>query len=175
MALLSLLLLLPLGGGVQDAELPEYVIKAGFLFNFAKYVEWPAEAFDGPKAPIRIGVAGEDPFKDILERTLKDKTVNGRAFTIERFKTPADVRRCHILFIAHANRETTASFLDAARQPGVLTVGEEKGFAQAGGVVSVLIEQGKPKLEVNLDAARERQVTINAKLLKLAVLVKADK
>jgi hypothetical protein len=174
MALLGLLVLLG-GGGVQDAELPEYVIKAGFLFNFAKYVDWPAEAFDGPKAPIRIGVAGEDPFKDVLERTLKDKTVNGRGFAIERYKTPADVKRCHILFVARADRETTASYLDAARQPGVLTVGEEKGFAQAGGVVCVLVEDGKPKLEVNLDAARERQVTINAKLLKVAVLVKAEK
>lgn len=173
MALLSLLALL--GGGAQDAELPEYVIKAGFLFNFAKYVEWPAEAFDGPQAPIRVGVAGEDPFKDLLERTLKDKTVNGRAFAIERYKTPSDVMRCHILFIARSTRETTASFLDAARQSGVLTVGEEKGFARSGGVVSVLIEDGKPKLEVNLDAARERQVTINAKLLKVAVLVKADR
>jgi hypothetical protein len=174
MAVLSALVL-GLLGGVQDAELPEYVLKSGFLFNFAKYVEWPADAFEGPKAPIRIGVAGEDPFGTLLERTQKDKLVNGRAFTIERFREPADVKRCHILFVARTDKGRLASFLERARDPGVLTVGEDKGFAQAGGVVTILIEDGKPKLEVNLEAAQERKVTINAKLLKVAVLVKADK
>ena len=134
-----------------------------------------AEVFDLPKAPIRIGIAGEDPFGPTIEKTLKDKSVNGRSFTIERFKNPEDVRRCHILFVSRAMKERVAAMLDRAREPGVLTVGEEKGFAQAGGVVAILIEDGKPKLEVNLDAAQERKVTINAKLLKLAVLVRTEK
>ena len=168
-------LVLCLLGAGQEPELPEYVVKAGFLFNFAKYVEWPAEAFDGPKAPIRIGVAGEDPFGTILERTLKDKNVNGRAFTIDRFKEPGDIQRCHILFVTRAGKERTSAMLERARQPGTLTVGEDRGFAQAGGVVSILIEEGKPKLEVNLDAAQERKVVINAKLLKLAVIVRSEK
>lgn len=168
-------LFLGLLGAGQDAELPEYVLKAGFLFNFAKYVEWPAEAFEGPQAPIRIGIAGEDPFGNLLERTLKDKVVNGRFFTIERYREAADVKRCHILFVARADKERVAAVLRRAQEPGILTVGEERGFAQAGGVVSILIEEGKPRLEVNLDAAQERKVTINAKLLKVAVLVKPDK
>lgn len=159
----------------QEAELPEYVVKAGFLFNFAKYVEWPADAFDGPKAPIRIGVAGDDPFGGTLEKTLKDKTVNGRAFSIERYKEPEDLKRCHMLFVARADKVRTAAFLEKAKEPGILTVGEEKDFSRLGGVVTVLIEDGKPKLEVNPDAARDRKVVINAKLLKVAALVKTDR
>jgi hypothetical protein len=168
-------LFLGLLGAGQDAELPEYVVKAGFLFNFAKYVEWPADAFDGPKAPIRVGVAGDDPFGATLEKTLKDKNVNGRGFTIDRFKEPADIQRCHILFVARTGKERTSAMLERARQPGMLTVGEADGFAQAGGVVSILIEEGKPKLEVNLGAAQERKVVINAKLLKLAVIVRSER
>lgn len=160
---------------LQEGELPEYVVKAGFVFNFAKYVEWPAEAFDSPRAPIRVGVAGEDPFGGALERTLKDKTVNGRGFTIERYPEPSDVKRCHILFVAGGDPARAKLFLDAAKSPGVLTVGEEKDFARQGGVVTVLIEEGKPKLELNLDAARERNVTISAKLLKVAAVVRAER
>ncbi len=171
----GVLLFLGLLGAGQEQELPEYVLKAGFIFNFAKYVEWPAEAFEGPATPIRIGVAGQDPFGGILERTLKDKAVNGRGFTIDRFKEAADIKRCHILFVARADKDRLAAVLERAREPGVLTVGEDRGFAQSGGVVSILIEEGKPKLEVNLEAAQERKVTINAKLLKVAVLVRPDK
>lgn len=170
LAAVAVLLLPP-----QEGELPEYVVKAGFLFNFAKYVEWPAEAFDHPRAPIRIGIAGDDPFGPVLERALKDKSVNGRGFTIERYRDPADVKRCHILFVAGTDRARAALFLDAAKEPGVLTVGESKDFARNGGVVTVLIEDGKPKLEVNLEAARDQKVTINAKLLRVAVLVKAER
>jgi hypothetical protein len=159
----------------QEGELPEYVVKAGFLFNFAKYVEWPPEAFESPRAPIRIGIAGADPFGPVLERALKDKSVNGRTFTIERYKEPADLKACHILFISGSDPVRSALFLNAAKEPGTLTVGEEKEFARNGGVVSIMIEDGKPKLEVNVEAARERKLTINAKLLKVAALVKGER
>lgn len=163
--------------GLQDdpPELPEYVIKAGFLFNFAKYVEWPADAFDDGTSPIRIGVAGEDPFGDTLEKTFKGKTVNRHPFVIERFKEPGEIKRCHILFVARSEHVRVATILDQARKWSVLTVGEDKDFSRSGGVVNILIENGKPRLEVNPDAALAQKVTINAKLLKVATLVRTEK
>lgn len=161
--------------GLHGQELPEYVVKAGFLFNFAKYVEWPADAFEDAHAPIRIGILGEDPFGDTLEKALKEKTVGGRPFVIQRFKDPADLKRVHILFIPRSEAQRVAEDLKRTRGSGTLTVGEDKDFARAGGVLSILIEDGKSRLEVNPDAAAEQKVRINAKLLKVATVVKTDK
>ena len=146
-----------------------------FLFNFAKYVEWPAEAFEDVKSPITIGVSGEDPFGGTLEKTFRGKMVNHRPFVIERFKEPVDIKRCHILFVARSERARAATILEHARKWAVLTVGEDKDFAQTGGVINILIESGKPRLEVNPDAALEQKVSINSKLLKVAAIVRTGK
>jgi hypothetical protein len=179
-AALALLLLgaaPPTFSGLQqkEPELPEYVLKAGFLFNFAKYVEWPAEAFDGPAAPIRIGIVGKDPFGEILNKTLKDKVVNGRPFLIERAGEPSDLKRCHILFVSRAEKGRIAAILDQVRAWGVLTVGEDAGFAQAGGSITILIEGDAPKLEINPEAALAHNVKIHSKLLKVATIVRTEK
>ena len=81
------------GAGPQDqsGKMPEYVVKAGFLYNFAKYVDWPEGAFEKADTPIAIGIVGKDPFGEALEKTLKNKTVKDRPFTILRFTGPADI------------------------------------------------------------------------------------
>src|SRR5262245_39558335 len=118
----------------QEAQaLPEYVVKAGFLFNFAKYVEWPAEAFEKPDSPITIGIVGADPFGDGLEKALKNKTVRNRTFAVVRFPERAGLQRCHILFIPRTERENLAAILKQVEAWPTLTVGEDEGFSRAGG------------------------------------------
>lgn len=169
--------LLARGAAAQDPPeaLPEYVLKAGFLFNFAKYVEWPADAFENPESPIVIGISGKDPFGADLEKALQNKTVRNRAFRVVRFAEPADIRRCHMLFVPRTERERVPEILTQAARWSTLTVGEEAGFARSGGATSILIENEKPRIEVNPDAAEKVGLTINAKLLKAATIVRTAK
>jgi hypothetical protein len=155
--------------------LPEYVVKAGFLFNFAKYVEWPAEAFERAESPITIGIVGADPFGEGLEKALKNKTVRNRPFVVVRFPERADLQRCHILFIPRTEHEHLPAILKAVQAWPVLTVGEEEGFSRAGGTTNILIENEKPRLEVNPDAAEKARLTIDPKLLKVAAIVRSAK
>lgn len=152
--------------------LPEYVVKAGFLFNFAKYVEWPPDAFEKPETPISIGIVGADPFGDGLEKILKNKTVRNRSFTVLRFPDRSGLQRCHILFIPRSEREHLTAILRQIETWPVLTVGEDDGFSRAGGTTNILIEKERPRLEVNPDAAEKARLTIDAKLLKAAAIVR---
>lgn len=176
-----LLMALALGAGSaalpQEASqtLPEYVVKAGFLFNFAKYVEWPAEAFEKAESPITIGIVGTDPFGDGLEKALKNKTVRSRPFVVVRFPERTGLQRCHILFIPRTEHENLPAILKAVQAWPVLTVGEEEGFSRAGGTTNILIENEKPRLEVNPDAADKARLTIDPKLLKVAAIVRSGK
>jgi hypothetical protein len=156
-------------------KMPEYELKAGFLYNFARYVEWPADAFEKAESPITIGVVGEDPFGPALEKTLKDREAQERKFSIVRFREAADVRRCHILFIPKSEKQRTADILKAIEGWPTLTVGETDGFAASGGAVNILIEKERPRLEINPEVAEKAKLTIQARLLKLATVVKTEK
>jgi len=174
----ALILLCLAGRGLaQDAPdtLPEYVIKAGFLFNFAKYVDWPASAFPQADSPIQIGIVGKDPFGADLEKTLKNKTVKNRTFTVVHFAEPGDIRSCHMLFVSKSEKGRLPEILEQAGRWPVLTVGEDPDFARSGGATTILIEQEKPRLEVNPEAAEKAGLTISAKLLKAATIVKTGK
>jgi hypothetical protein len=155
--------------------LPEYVVKAGFLFNFAKYVEWPADAFDSADAPITIGIVGTDPFGEGLEKTLKNKTAKGRPFAIQRYPDFSAIQRCHILFVPRTEKDHLQEILKQVESRPVLAVGEEEGFSRAGGTANILIEKEKPRLEVNPDAAEKAKLTIDSKLLKVATIVRTGK
>ncbi len=155
--------------------LPEYVLKAGFLYNFAKYVEWPADAFEKADSPIVIGVVGKDPFGADLDRSLQNKSVRNRGFRILRFAAAADVARCHILFVPRSEQERLAGILEQAGRWPALTVGEHADFTRSGGAAGILIEKEKPRIEVNPDAAEKAGLTINAKLLKAATIVRTAK
>jgi hypothetical protein len=155
--------------------LPEYVVKAGFLFNFAKYVEWPSDAFEKADSPITIGIVGVDPFGDGLEKTLKNKTVRNRTFAVQRFPERAALQRCHILFVPRTERERVPEILKQTESWPVLTVGEDEGFTRAGGTTNILIEKEKPRLEVNPGAGDKARLTIDPKLLKVATIVRTGK
>lgn len=155
-------------------NLPEYVAKAGFIFNFAKYVEWPASAFERSDSPISVGIVGTDPFGDSLEKTIKSKTVNGRTFAIQHFRAPADIRRCHMLYIPRAENPHLPEILKKIAGWPVLTVGESDGFCRAGGIVNILIQNEMPRLQVNPNEAKKSNLTINSKLIKISEVTETD-
>jgi hypothetical protein len=166
----------PVAADPQESQtLSEYVVKAGFLFNFAKYVDWPPDSFEKADSPITIGIVGADPFGEDLEKILKSKTVKNRAFAIQRFREPAGIQRCHILFVPRSEKDHIPEILKRIDTWPVLTVGEEEGFSRAGGMTNILIEKEKPRLEVNPDAAEKAKIAIDSKLLKVATIVRTGK
>ena len=157
------------GGEVPATE---YQVKAVFLFNFAKYVDWPAAAFTNASAPITIGVLGEDRFDDNLRRTVAGKTVNGRAFVIRHIAVDESTEGCHILFISDSEKKRLGEILDKIKARPVLTVGETGQFLESGGMINFVKKEGRIRLEINLDAARQAGLQISSKLLNVADAVK---
>lgn len=167
-----LVLLLAAAGLGAQAELPEYVLKAGFLFNFAKYVEWPEGAFREPGSPLVIGVVGRDPFGKDLDRTLEGKTVKGRPIRVVRFRSPEDIRDVHILFVPSSEEHRIEAVLRQVRSKPTLLVGEGPRFCREGGTLNILLQDGQPKLQANPDAAARANLTIDAKLLRASTIVR---
>ena len=155
----------------ESLLLREYQIKAAFLYNFVKFVEWPDEALPDPSAPIALCVLGEDPFGVALE-SINDKTVKGRQLMVKRFVGLQDLKVCHILFISPSEEKDLAQILASLKNSSILTVGETEGFTQFGGIISFTMESNKIRFEINEDAAGRAGLKISSKLLNLAKVVR---
>ncbi|MGD0920157.1 MAG: YfiR family protein [Terriglobia bacterium] len=156
----------------QAEGVGEYQVKAAFLYNFAKFVEWSPEAVPKADAPFILGVVGEDPFGPVLEETLKGKTANGHPFAIRRFRREEDARGCQILFTSSSDQRYIRSLLAILKGSSVLTVGETEGFCRLGGIVNFTLEEDKVRFEINRDAAERARLKISSKLLSVAKVVR---
>jgi hypothetical protein len=160
--------------GLDSSDSSEYLIKAGFIYNFAKLVEWPTTAFAQPDSPIVIGILGDDPFGVTLDRIVADKKINGRSFAVKRLKWSKDLkdlRGCNILFISSSEKEHIDGVLDAMKSLPILTIGDAPGFAKRGGIMNFTLEDNKVRFEVNVEAAKRSDLTISSRLLTLARIV----
>jgi hypothetical protein len=157
--------------GGDPQTLSEYQIKAGFFFNFTRFVEWPETAFVTATSPIIACVAGETPLTDLVIDVAVGKVVNGRAVSIRRVKASDDLRLCNLLFISAAEERRAAEILAGSKKASTLTVGETPGFAQAGGMINFSIQENKVKLELNLDATTRAGLKVNSKLIAVSRLV----
>jgi hypothetical protein len=155
--------------GVIDRE---YSIKGAFLYNFGRYVQWPATAFFDDRAPFVIGVLGTDPFGAVLDEIANSAKVDGRTVVAKRFATLAEYAPCQILFIAAStDAKIKTEALTKLQNKGVLLVGEEDGLVRQGAAVSFFIENNKVHFEINVQAARQQQLRVSSKLLSLAKIV----
>jgi hypothetical protein len=149
----------------------EYEVKAAFLYNFARFVEWPVGALHDPASPFVIAILGRDPFGAILDETVAGKTVAGRPIEVRRVPRVDDARDAQIVFISPSERPHTAAILKALERPGVLTVGDTDGFAQRGGAINFTVQARKVRFEINPAAAEQAGLKMSSQLLKLATLV----
>ena len=138
----------------QEAAPSEFELKAAFIYNFAKFVEWPAEAFPAPQSPFVIGIIGDNPFEDALAKTVLNKQINGHPFRVIQMKTLADLKSCHILFISLSERKRLAEILRPLRGASVLTVSDLEHFLPAGGTIQFLMEGNKVRFAINDSAAK---------------------
>lgn len=156
----------------QETPPPEYRVKAAFLWNFAKFIQWPTNAFINDAAPFIIGVLGENPFGDDLENTVRGKQITTRPITVKTCRTAAEARECHLLFISTSETNRLTDIFKSLRGSPILTVGdvEETGkFTEAGGMINFVFEGNKIRFQINDDAAKAENLNISSKLLSLAV------
>lgn len=166
-ACLSLLLLAK--AGAQESQPSEYQIKAAFLFNFAKFVEWPPTSFADENSPLVIGILGDNPFSGDLERTIQNKTINHHSLVIKQFHSLAEARNCQMLFISASEKKRFADIFGGLRGTSVLTVSETDGFTEAGGMINFILENKKIRFQINDEAAKAARLKISSKLLSVAV------
>jgi hypothetical protein len=159
------------GVAAQAAKASEYQVKAVFLFNFAQFVDWPAEAFPASDAPVVICVLGTDPFGAALDQTVRDERLGSRPFQVQRYQTVDEMKTCHILFIGRAEAARPEVILAALKNRPILTVSDADGFARRGGMVRFVTDRNRIRLQLNLAATEAAHLTISSKLLRVAEIV----
>jgi hypothetical protein len=149
----------------------QYQVKAAFLFNFARFIEWPAEAFLNEKAPITLCVFGNDPFGSALDEIIRDQTINERGVLARRIMELADLKSCQIVFVSAREDKRLSDILNSLKGASALVVGETEGFAEAGGGIQFFLEDNKLRFAVNVDEVQKARLTVSSKLLALARIV----
>jgi len=145
----------------------EYEVKAAFVFNFIQFVQWPA-ALSETSAPFHVCVYGDNPFGQMLERTVQGEQVNGRSIEIELVAVGAPLTPCHVLFVPRSQSSRAPAALRAASGAPVLTIGESPEFLKAGGMINLFVEQGRVRFDVNLAAAGAQGLGLSSRLLRVA-------
>ena len=163
---LALCLACPPGARAQQPEAGESTLKAAFLYNFTRYVHWPASAFGGGDAPFQVCVFAPAPFRREVEGMLAGETVGGRPIRI--LTEPADVRRCHVAYFGPENADRFARMQASLRQSPVLTVGDGRRFLELGGLISFVLEENRVRFDVNKGGFDRAGLTISSKLLRVA-------
>lgn len=146
----------------------EYRVKAAFLYNFAKFVTWPTQVFPAADAPVVFCLAGDDPFQELLETTTKDRKVEGRPILIRRLPADAPLAGCHLVFSSESDGARVAHVLQRAAGAGALTVGEAEEFLPRGGMIRLLVDEGKVRFDISTRSAEQAGLKVSSQLLKLA-------
>ncbi|HYP07489.1 MAG TPA: YfiR family protein, partial [Bryobacteraceae bacterium] len=164
---LALLLLTPQAAAQQRPLEDE--VKAAFLLNFTKFVEWPASAFLDNSTPISLCILGEGPVADTLAHLVQDERAHGRAIAVKTVKAPGPSDGCHVLFIARSEKDVRT--LLAGVRPGVLTVGESDSFIAEGGMIKFVVENRRVRFDISQAKAARAMLAVNGRLLNVARVV----
>jgi hypothetical protein len=168
MAVVLALMSASLQAGADGTLVDGYQLKAVFLFNFAKFVEWPPLAFGDSCDPFTICVAGDDSFGSALDDEVRGKTVANRPILVRLVSGPAEARKCQILFVSPSERKRERALLDALKGASVLTVGDTDDFTANGGIVRFKIKDARVRIEIDAAAAARASLRISSRLLSLA-------
>jgi hypothetical protein len=167
--------LMPLAGATptwaQENPPVEYQVKAAFLLNFAKFVEWPPEAFKSEKTPIALCVFRYDPFGSALDEVIRGKTINNRELLARRITELPDLKACQLVFVSNRQDKHLSEIANCLQGASVLVVGEGEDFAERGGGVQFFLESNRLRFAVNVDAVQRAHLTLSSKLLALAKIV----
>lgn len=161
-------------GVALNEEDVEYPAKLAFLYNFAKFTEWPPGSYRYPNAPIVICVVGHDPFSPGSENDLRAHMVFGHPIEVRILRATDPLGVCNIAFVPVTEKDQTDNILRAAKGTSTLTVGETQGFAARGGIINLTVEGNRLRFEINQLAAERAGLKISSKLFSLAKIVADD-
>jgi hypothetical protein len=150
----------------------EYEVKAAFLYNFTKFVEWPDGRFGSPNEPLVIAVLGRSPFGEGLVAAVEGRQVSGRGIVVRPVATADEARSAHLLFVPAGEEGRFAAIAGDLRGAAVTTVGESDRFAAQGGIITFVQEAGRLRFAINLEAAERERLKVSAQLLRLATHVR---
>jgi hypothetical protein len=146
-------------------------IMAAFLFNFARYVEWPKDAFDAGDTPVMICMLGSTDFGDVVSQTVLGKTVADRPVRVNQASSLTETSGCHILFIGRDFEQSHVAAVAALGRSSVFSIADQEGFAKAGGVANFYRLENRIRFEINPGAAKKAGLKISSQLLRLAKVV----
>jgi hypothetical protein len=159
-------------GEEETAISRELRIKAAYLYQFGRYIEWPPKTFATPQSPFVVGVMERDPIISDLDQIARAKKIQDRTIRIRRFSSAANVQPCHILYLPTSmSQEEQTEAIRRVSGKGVLLVGEADGFLEWGGVVRFVVEENKVRMVIARKAAKRERLAISAKLLQVARVV----
>lgn len=165
----SALLMLSVIIHAQPAETENpFKIKAAYLLNFAKYTDWPPGGFMTANSPVRIGILGEDPFRDVMEATVKGRTVQDRPVSIQRGRRADELSDCHIVYVSSSESARIPEVVAAFKANPILLVGEDPDFLKHSGMIQFRIRQGRVGFAVHLDTVRAAGLTVRSRMLDSA-------
>jgi hypothetical protein len=144
----------------------EYQVKAAYLLNFTKFVEWPQSAFESPNSPLTICILGDDPFGSLVDQLVEGETVNGRKLAVQRLRRVPEPKLCQVLFISRSEKDVSEVLTGLG--PGVLTVADRDGFLREGGAIAFLTEDRHVRFDISQRAAANASLSLNSRLLSVA-------
>ncbi|MCZ6446821.1 MAG: YfiR family protein [Alphaproteobacteria bacterium] len=151
----------------------EYLLKAAFLYNFAKFTSWPTESISGAGKPVRLCILGKDPFGAALE-SIEGKNIQQRPLVTIRIARVSDAEGCQIIFIASSEEVRLRGILSGLRELPILTIAEMSNFARVGGIIGLKTVEDRIRFDINVDAAKEADLKFSYKLLQLADIVSTE-
>lgn len=146
----------------------EYQVKAAFLLNFTRFIQWPSSSFTTEQSPIIIGILGANPFGNYLNEIIADEKVNQHPLIVQQYKSINDMKSCHILFVNKLETEYLAQLAGILKGKDILTVSDAPNFLRQGGMILFFNKSNKIQFQINLDAVKTTKLDISSKLLRLA-------
>ena len=156
----------------SDPQTPtEYQIKAAYLFNFLKFVEWPDDPPSDPHGKWVVGFVGDSPVGDELTRLVEGKSVLGRDLQVKKLLPADNLRACNIVFISESEKKRLPAILAALHGSSVLTVADMDGFVSSGGMIQFVVEDARVRVTIDVDATNRARLKVSSKLLVLAHVI----
>jgi hypothetical protein len=168
----AIFLLLGIFAPLYAQHASEYQVKAAFLFNFTKFTVWPGDAFARQSDFFILGVLGKDPFGEYLDEITEGEKVAEKKLLVQRYNSIDEIRDCQILFINMPGE--TADVIGRLKGRSILTVSDDSMFSKLGGIVQFYNENGAVRLQINPAAAKDVNLDISSKLLRIARIVESD-
>jgi hypothetical protein len=158
----------------QNPRPTDYQVKAAYLYNFGRFVEWPGNPAPAQGGSFTVCVLGQDPFGPSLDRTLAGETIGGKALVAKRISSTEESGNCQILFLAPTDDSRLNRIIADLNKKAVLTVSDMPQFVKRGGMIQFVLEGKKVRFEVNLTATQHAGLTLSSELLKVATAVRRD-